>query len=240
MAEEYTVSHTGSVLGGDMVRLSQNQTDPDPRRTPILELECPDKFEALEYVGPEHPVRFEPRTMETATIGDADGDGALQEGERTVALEANVQPIAGETELAEQTYAAVEAVNVTQDAEIDASDLEVDYNTNEVVIAESAVADGDDVKLYPVLTEGSVKWGGKNALGQDEGTLYPWGFPVFRFHDMEQNRAGREITMQGTAEWSHNEHVELRLESARQIVWEDADYPGAYVSEIEIDLRIYL
>ncbi|MFC4246474.1 hypothetical protein ACFOZ7_05615 [Natribaculum luteum] len=239
MAEEYTVSHTGSVLGDEYVTLETNQTSP-ARRDPIISFECPDKFEKLEYVGDRHPIRFEPRTMESATMADDDTSGALEEAERTVSLEANLQPIAGETEIADQTYPVVEAVNVTQGAEIAPEDLTVDYHTNEVVIPEADVAAGDDVKLYPILTKGTVKWGGKNALNQDQGTLYPWGFPVFRFHDMEQIRAGREITMQGRATWGHNEELELRLESEEQIVWEDADYPGAYVSEIEVDLSITL
>lgn len=226
MAEEYTVSHTGSVLGEDHVELSQNQTDP-VRRTEVLELECPDKFEGLEFVAAEHPVRFVPRTLEEET-----GDGATTE----FALDANLQPIAGESDIEEQNYPVVEAVEVGGE-ELEIAD--VDY-TADTVTLEEAPADGTDIKFYPVLTKGTVKWGGKNALGQDIGTLYPWGFPMFRFHDMDQIRAGREITMEGRAEWSHNETLELRLESEEPIVWEDEDYPDAYVSEIEIDLRIYL
>lgn len=241
MAEEYTVAHTGSVLGDGMVTLEQNQTTPEPRRDSVIAFECPDKFERLEYNGPEHPIRFQPRTMQEATMADDDGDGDLSAAsDRTIALNNSIQTVAGEDELDEQPYPAVEAVNVTQGTEIGTDELTVDYNTNEVTIAESAVAVDDDVKVYPILAEGDVKWGGRNALGQDEGVANQWPMPLFRWHDMEQIRAGREITMDAQASWSHNENLELRLESEHPIVWEDADYPGAYVSELELDLRIHL
>lgn len=225
MAEEYTVSHTGSVLGDDFVTLETNQTSP-ARRDPVISFECPDKFQQLEYVGPQHPIRFEPRTVEQ--FDGSDGTGPYS-------LEATLQPIAGETELEEQMYPVVEAVDLDDGSEIDIES--VDYHANEVTLAQAPTG---SVKFYPILTDGTVKWGGENALGQDQGTLYPWGFPVFRFHDMDQIRAGREITMQGRATWSHNEELQLRLESEQGIVWEDADYPGAYVSEIEVDLTIVL
>lgn len=225
MAEEYTVSHTGSVLGEEYVELERNQTDPK-RRDTVVSFECPDKFEGLHYRAPEHPVRFEPRTVEEH---EADGD--------EIELEGEIQPIAGEADLEDQPYPVVEVVNTETGNKLSVES--VDYVNNTVEL-ESAPSDGTDLKAYPILTNGTIKWGGRNALNQDQGTLYPWGFPVFRFHDMDQIRAGREVTLDGEAEWGHNEKLELRLKSDQPIVWEDEDYPGAFVSSIEVDLRIFL
>lgn len=238
--ENYTISHTGSTLGDDAVTLSTNQTDPQ-RETAIIGFECPRKFSALEMVTPQDDTRFVPRTMQTVDLTDDDGSGTLEEGELTIALNAPIQTVAGEDELDEQRYPAVVAVNVTQGAEIDAADLTIDYHRNEVVVAESAVAAGDTVKVYPILTEGSYKWHAVDGLGRDKGSLYPWGFPSYRFHDMEQDRSGREINMPGApVRWSHHEVVELRLDSPHAIVWEDEDYPDAFVSTFEQDVTITL
>lgn len=235
--QEDTIAHTGDVLGSDAVTLSQNSTSPQ-RRTTIAEFECPRQYERISYVGRRDPTRFVPRYMQSATISDADASGALEEGERTIALNGNVQPVAGETNLAEQDYQAVEAVNTTQGTVIGADELTVDYAANEVVVAESAVADGDTVKVYPIITEGSLKWQGRDVLDQLEGRLYKWPFPVLRFHDFPQLKSGTEIRMHGSVEWKRHEKVQLTLDSPRTIVWTDADHPDAFVSKLEQDVEI--
>jgi hypothetical protein len=236
--QNYTISHTGSVLGDGQVTPAQNQVAPQ-RETTVVSFECPDNFDAIQYVGRRDATRFEPRTVESATITDDDASGDLEEGERTVALSAELQPITGETDVDEQPYPVVEAVNTTQGTTLDPeTDLTIDYAANEVVVADSAVADGDTVKFYPVLTEGTIKFYTTNALGQTEGPVYPWDFPVRRFADMPQDKRGTELNLNGSVTVETFEEIEVRLDSPRQIVWEDADHPDAYVSKFEQDVSI--
>lgn len=236
--QDYTISHTGSVLGDDSVDRMQNQTSPQ-RETPVLAFECPDNFDSVQFVGRRDPTRFIPRTMQSATLTDDDASGALEEGERTIALAGTIQPITGEKDVADQPYPVVEAVNVTQGTEIDPeTEITVDYAANEVVIDEGAVAAGDDVKVYPILADGTLKLYTTNALGQTEGPVYPWDFPLRRFHDMKQDKRGTEINLHGSATVETFEEIEVHIDSPQALVWEDADYPGAYVSEFEQDVAI--
>ncbi|MBZ6496018.1 hypothetical protein [Natrinema longum] len=209
------------------ISLNQNQLDPQ-RHTRIIEFTVPDDLEWVEYDALRDPVRFVPRTMETVT-----GDGATS----TYGVDANLQPIAGEEKLEDQDYPVVVAVDVSTGDEIDIDS--VDYAANEVTLA-STPADGDDVKLYPIMTDGYLKVEGFNQFDQPQGTLFPWGFPLFRFHDMEQNRRGREINLQGAVRWERHETLAFKIDAPRQIVWEDEDYPESYVSTFEVDTRIGL
>lgn len=235
--QPYTISHTGSVLGDDAVDAQQNQTSPQ-RETPVLTFECPDNFDKIDYVGRRDPTRFIPRTVESFTIGDDDGDAALQTDERTVDVSAELQPITGETEMAEQPYPVVEAVNVTQGVEIDTADLTVDYAANTVEIADSAVAIDDDVKVYPVVVEGTLKFYTANALGQTEGPVYKWDFPLRRFADMPQDKRGTEINLNGSATIETFDELQVHIDSPHAVTWTDADYPGAFVSSFEQDVTI--
>lgn len=238
--QRYTASHTGNVLGEEYVDTMQNQTEPQ-RESAILAFEGPKKFESLEYVGNRDSTRFIPRSVETDTYTDDDASGALEAGERTTALAANLQPVAGEKELGEQDYPAVVAANVTQGVQINASDLTLDYAADEVTVAESAVADGDDVKFWPIINEGTVQYRALNQFDQVEGTVYPWPTPVYRWHDFEQLKRGTEVNLQGRVSWGRYETVEVLLDSPRQIVWKDADFPeGEFVSTFEQDLSIHL
>lgn len=227
--EPRTISHTGGELGSDAVTLSQNQVDPQ-RPTPILEWTCPRKYESVRYVGRRDPTRFVPRTMES--FDGSTGDDTVHE------VDAVLQPIAGETDLEDQDYPVVVAVNVASGDEIEVVDI--DYGTNEVTLGTDP-ADGETVKLYPILTEGSIKFQGRNQLGQREGTLYPYGTPPYIWHDMAQYQEGREVNLHGNARWGRQETLEVLLDSPQQIIWEDDDYPlGGYVSRLEQDVRIEL
>ncbi len=228
--KNYVISHTGKVLGSDKVTLSQNQISPQ-RETAIISWECPRKYESISYAGRQHPTRFIPRTHQEVS-GTADDD-------TVVSLDGNIQPIAGETNPEEWDYPPVVAYNVTQSTDY-TDDLEYDFTADEVTLPEDP-ADGDTVKLWPILTEGQIKMVGINQLGQEEGALYPWGVPVYKFHDFPQLQAGFELNLHGNVNWTRHEKVELRLDSPRQIVWEDPDYPrGSYVSTIEQDVAIEL
>jgi len=230
--QEYTISHTGSVLdpdGDGLVERFQNQVSPQ-RETPILEFECPRKFEEIRYVGRRDPTRFIPRTVESIT-GSA-GDDTV------VSLTADIQPPHGETDPNDQDYPPVVAYNVDQGAEV-AIDS-VDYAANTVTLA-SDPADTETVKLWPIITEGSIQFEGVNQFNQVEGPVYNWETPVRKWHDFEQNKRGTEINLHGRIFWSRYERLRVTMDSPRQIVWEDSDYPrGAYVSTFEQDVEIQL
>lgn len=223
--QPYTISHSGSVVGTDNTVRAQNQIDPQ-RETSILSFTCPKNFESITLVGRRDPIRFIPRTMETFS-----GDGSTT----TFTLEADTQPIAGEPELEDQPYPAVVAA-VVGSGEIDVT--AVDYTTNEVTLASAPASGTDNVKLYPVILEGTLKLRGINTLGQNEGPINKWPFPLRRFSDVLQDKRGSAINLQGSVSWNRNETVEYMIDSPRKIVWEDADYPGAYVSTLEQEVEI--
>lgn len=227
MAErtEYTISHTGQVLGHDMVTRSENATGSE---SAVLAFECPRKFNTIEYRGERDPTRFVPRTEQsiTGTVND----------DTVVSLNNAIQPVAGEAEIAEQNYPVVIAYNVDQATEVDIAS--VSYATNEVTLATDP-ADTETVKLWPILAEGEVKFQGRDSLGQIEGPVYGWTMPIYRWHDMPQDKRGYEVNLHGSVRWSRYETVEVILESDHTLVWSDPDYPrGQYVSTFEQDVVI--
>jgi len=226
--QRYTIAHTGQTLGDDSVTRSQNQNAPQ-RETTVLEWTCPDNYDAINYVGRRDATRFVPRSVEQ--------EDSITGGQ-AVALEADLQPINGEPDLEDQDHLTVQVVDVTAGAMLSPDDYTVDYATDEVTVDGDATTDGNTVKFFPVITEGSIKFYGKNALGQDEGPVDNWPFPVRRFADMDQDKRGTEINLDGTVTWEPFETVEVRLDSPRQIVWEDDDHPEAYASSLEQDVEI--
>ncbi|ALJ99684.1 head protein [Haloarcula californiae icosahedral virus 1] len=227
--QEYTLSHTGGLLGSSKVTTASNQTAPQ-RETAIISFEVPRKFSEIEYVGQRDATRFVPRTTEEIT-GTANDDTVVQ-------LQANIQPIAGEEDMADQDYPVVVAYNVTQGAQVEIAD--VNYATDEVTLATDP-ADGDTVKLWPIMGDGEVQFRLVNQFGQEEGRVYPWATPLYRWHDFPQLKRGREINLHGSVTWQENETVEVLLDAPQAITWEDADYPeGQYVSTFEQDVEITL
>ncbi|AGC65546.1 head protein [Haloarcula hispanica virus PH1] len=227
--QEYTVSHTGGTLGSSKVTTAGNQTAPQ-RETAIISFECPRKFSEIEYVGQRDSTRFVPRTTEsiTGTAGD----------DTVVSLTANIQPVAGETAIEDQDYPVAVAYNVTQGVQVDIED--VDYAADEVTLA-SNPADGDEVKVWSIMGDGDVQFRLVNQFGQEEGRVYPWATPLYRWHDFPQLKRGREINLHGSVTWEENETVEVLLDAPQEITWEDADYPeGQYVSTFEQDVEITL
>lgn len=223
--EDYTISHTGTVLGTSSVTRAQNQVSPQ-RETPVLTLTCPDNFDSITAVFQRDPTRFIPRSVETFS-----GDGATT----TFSLTSNIQPVVGETEIADQPYPVAVAVVVgSGEQTIDS----VDYAANSVTLASAPASGTDNVKIYPILTEGTLKFRGINALSQVVGPVYPWTFPLYRWHDMKQDKRGTEINLNGNVTWERNESLEVLIDSPRQLVWTDSDYPEAYVSTFEQDVEI--
>lgn len=221
--QEYSIGHTGQTLGEEKVDIHENNAG---SQSPIISWTCPRNFDQISYVANRDATRFIPRTME-----EAEGP--------TVNLDAAIQPIAGETDLDDQDYPAVEAVDVSGEEAVEVDVEEIDYATGEVTLD---VADGTAVKVFPILTEGNIKLRGLDTLGHNKGPVNEWPFPIQRFHDFEQNRRGTEINMHGSVIWKRHETVEVLLESPHTLVWEDADYTdaglGSYVSELEQDVEI--
>lgn len=227
--QEYTISHTGGLLGDSMVTLAQNQVAPQ-RETSIITFEVPRKFSEIEYVGQRDATRFVPRTTEEVT-GSANDDTVVN-------LQANIQPIAGEEELDDQDYPVCVAYNVTQGTEVEIVD--VDYAADTVTLGTDP-ADGDTVKVWPIMGDGEVQFRLVNQFGQEEGRVYPWATPLYRWHDFPQLKRGREINLHGSVTWQENETVEVLLDAPQAITWEDPDYPlGQYVSTFEQDVEITL
>lgn len=227
--QRYTLSHTGSTLGSESVTTATNQVGPQ-RETAVISFECPRQFSRISYVGPRDATRFVPRTTETRT-GTSNDD-------TVVSLDANIQPVAGEPEIADQDYPVAVAYNVTQDSKIEIVD--VDYAANEITLGTDP-ADGDDIKIWPIMSDGEVQYRLINQLGQEEGRVYPWSTPLYRWHDFPQLKRGREINLHGSVTWEENETVEVLLDAPQEITWEDSDYPeGQYVSTFEQDVEITL
>jgi len=227
--QEYTLSHTGSTLGAGNVTTEANQTAPQ-RETAIITFECPRKFSEIEYVGQRDATRFVPRTTESIT-GSAGDDTVVD-------LQANIQPVAGEEALEDQDYPVVVAYNVTTGTQYEVVD--VDYATDQVTLGTDP-ADGDEVKLWPIMGDGDVQFRLVNQFGQEEGRVYPWATPLYRWHDFPQLKRGREINLHGSVTWEENETVEVLLDAPQAITWEDADYPeGQFVSTFEQDVEITL
>ena len=227
--QERTISHTGSVLGSNYVTTSQNQVSPQ-LETPIIGFECPKKFERIEWVGQRDAIRAELRYMETF-----DGDGVQTD----FALTGDVMPVAGETDLSEQPYPAAVAYDTDAGGEVTVDSI--DYATNTVTLASAPNSATGNVKIYPVLSEGTIKVRGLNQFDQVEGYAYQWSTPIYRFNDFNQLQRGREVNLHGSATWGRYETVEFVVDSPRQVEWDESDFPqGAYSSTFEVDVMIDL
>lgn len=228
--QQRTISHTGDELGEGMVELKENQTEPQ-RESTIISFECPGKYDEISYVGRRHWTKLELRTLETLTADGGD----------TFALEANLQPVAGEEDLEDQPFPIVVGYNTTADEPIEEDEIaEVNYAQNEVVL-EEAPASGDEIKFYPCISRGQVQYRGANQFGQNEGPADKWATPVYRWLDFNQDQRGTEVNLQGRIDWSRYEKLELVLDSAQNVVWEDEDYPrGTYVSHAEQRVDVHL
>lgn len=226
--QQNSISHTGNTFGEDKVELMNNQTDPVDK-SPVISFEGPQQYEQTEYVGRRHPTNFVPRTVEEH---EADGSGE-------VTLDARIQPVAGEEDVDEQDYPAVQIVNTAGEESEELEIEDVDYAAGTVHLAEEQT-DGDALKAYPIITTGTAQYQGVNQFGQIEGPADKWETPLFRWHDMDQEKRGTRVKLQGRVEWGRHEQLELHVESEEEVVWEDEDYPGAYVSSFEQQVEITL
>ena len=226
--QPYTISHTGSVLedgGEDAVWLHTNLVDPQ-RESEIAEFRCPTNFEEISWVGSRDAIRWVPRTHEELE-GHSDAD---------LSVEADIQPIAGEPDVEDQEYPAV--VVVVGGEDVTDSIEHIDYSGGTVTLAEEAAPEDDDVHLFPIVRDGTVRLRGRNALDQHTGPVYPWASPIHKWHDQEQNRQGSEVRLNGSLTWRRNEVLEFLVDSPEEIVWEHEEYPESFVTTLEIDCQI--
>lgn len=215
-----SITHTGSDVGADNVTLTSNTPD---REDPVIEWECPRKYDLMTYQGGRHLTKFVPRCKESIT-GSGDDDTEVE-------LDANIVPVAGETDSDDWPYPPVVAYNVTQGERIDLDDIH--YGSNTVTLA-SDPNDGDDVALFPVMADGVVKYVGHDQFGNRVGSLDTYGIPLHVFHDFEHDRNETQIHLTGAVSWEEAESLALYVDSPDQIVWADDDYPlGSYASTIE-------
>ena len=216
-----SITHTGADLGESNVYLHQNTPD---REDPVLEWECPRKYELITYQGGRHKTKFVPRSREDFVWGtDASGT--------TVQLETNFVPVSGEADLEDAPYPPVVIYNVTQGSRVDIADIH--YGANEVTLASEPNAD-DDVAFWPVMAEGEVKLVGHNQFGDRVGSLDQYGIPLHIFHDFEHDRNETQIHLTGAVMFEESERLAVYINSPDQIVWEDADFPlDTYASTIE-------
>lgn len=211
-----TITHRGSELDPSNVNRKQNVTG---QETPILEWTGPRKYSRIEYAAGVHPTFAELRAMEEVA-------GISSE---TQTLSTNFVPIDGEPDLDDQPFEAVVAVDVTAGSKVALSDI--DYIDNTVTIDSADYTGGNDYKFYPVIADGHVKYRGIDQMNHDIGSLDKWGTPLVAFSDHDQKKADSRIHLLGSAAWGEEETIAVNIESPDQVVWEDADWPGAYVSE---------
>lgn len=215
-----SLTHRGSELGSSHVTLSQNATG---REDSIIEWECPRKYDLITYAAGRHNSKFVPRGMETQS-----GDGSAT----TFSLTANIAPPSGETTIDDMPYDPVVAYDTDAGAEIAVDSY--DFNANSVTLASAPNNATDNVKLYYVMTEGTLKFIGHDQFGHRIAALDEWGIPLRVFNDFDQAKNMTKVHMTGAISWEEAESLVLYLDGPRQIVWEDADYPrGSYVSSIE-------
>lgn len=228
MAESYTnpkndrrsLFHTGTELGDSQVSLMQNATG---REDDILQWECPRKYSRITYSAGAHYTKFTPRGLETF-----DGDGSTT----TFSLTANIDPPAGETNLQEMQYQPVVAYDTAGSTQIEVDSY--DFATNEVTLASAPDSGTENVKLWFVITEGTIKYVGQDQFGHRVAALDKWGIPIRVFNDFNTAQNMTQVHLTGAIDFEESEKLAVVLDGPRQIVWEDADYPeGDYVSAIE-------
>lgn len=228
--QEQTLTHQGGAFGSSNVERMNNQVSPVDK-SPVIAFEGPQEYQRTLYVGRAHQTNFIPRTVESKDYS----------GNATFTVASRIQPVAGEPDMADQPYPAVEAATVTGDNTTNELEItNVDYAANTVTVDDTNLAAGDTLKLYPIVTEGTAQYRGVNQFGQVEGPADRWETPLYTWHDMEQDKRGTRVHLQGRIEFQRNERFELVVESPHQIVWEDADYPSAYVSLFEQKVEVTL
>lgn len=235
MTESYTnpkndrrsLTHTGSEVGESNV---ERQTNEPNREDEVLAWTCPRKFDSIVYSAGDHITKFQPRYRE-----NADGDGS----QTTFQVSGRIMPPNGETYIPNMAYQPVVAIDNT-----DGSQLEVEsynFDTNEVTFKSAPASGTGNVVMWPILTDGIVKYIGHDQFDNSVAALDTWGIPLHVFNDFNQSKNMTQIHLTGAATWEESERLVVYIESPFSIVWEDAEFPnGQYASTIEqrVDVNV--
>lgn len=214
-----TITHTGAELGASLVDTLTNATG---REDAVLRWECPRKYDQITFAAGRHPTDFTPRYKE-----NFDGDGTTT----TFNLTGDIAPPYGESQISDMDYQPVVAYDDVAGTQIDVESY--DFTTNSVTLASAPDSGTGNVHLWPVLIEGHIKYVGVDQFNHTIAALDEWGIPLHVFNDFNQRKNMTKVHLTGAVTWEESEKLEVQIESPREIVWEDADFPnGQYASQI--------
>lgn len=228
--ERRTLTHAGAEVGADNVERSQNVVD---QNTPILSWTGPRKFSQIEFAAGAHATKANLRSLET--FADTD----LTNGD-TATLATNIVPVNGEEEIAEQPFPVVVAVVVDDtDVGTEVDVTSINYSTNEVTV-DATVTSTDTLKLYPLISDGTIRYQGHDQFDHRLGSLDEWGTPLHVFCDHDQRKADSTIHLVGRATWREEERLSVYIDAPVQVCWEDDHYPDRYVSTYQqrVDISV--
>jgi hypothetical protein len=236
MTETYTnpkndrrsLTHTGAELGDSNVNLSTNEPN---REDTVLEWVCPRKFESIVYSAGDHITKFHPRHRT-----NTDGDGS----QTTFDVPGNIMPPNGETYVPQMDYQPVVAID-TADGDNQLEVESYDFDANQVTFKSAPVSGTGNVVMWPILTDGIIKYIGHDQFNNSVASLDTWGIPLYVFNDFNQDKNMTQIHLTGAATWEESERLTVYINSPYEIVWEDAEYPeGQYASTIEqrVDVNV--
>lgn len=219
-SDRRSLTQVGNEVGADNVVLTENVAD---REDAVLTWECPRKYSAITYAAGRHTTQFTPRYKESQ-----DGDGATT----TFSLEGNIAAPAGETNLAEMQYQPVVAYDDVAGAQLEVESY--NFNTNTVTFVSAPDTGVENVHLFPVITEGYIKFVGHDQFDHRIAALDEWGIPLHVFNDFNSHQNMTKIHLTGAVSFEESEKLALYIKSPRVICWEDDDFPeGRFVSVIE-------
>jgi hypothetical protein len=223
-----SLTHTGTEVGTNNLELQQNAAN---REDWVLEWTCPRKYDSITYSAGDHLTKFSPRSRE-----GVDGDGATS----TFTVEANIDPPNGEVIVDQMDYQPIIAIDTADgDAQLTVSGY--DFDANEVTFEETPTVGSGNVVMWPIMTEGIIKLIGHDQFNNAVAALDTWGIPLHVFNDFDQAQNMTQVHLTGAATWQESEHLVVYLDSPRQIVWDDAEFPeGQYASTMEqrVDVNV--
>lgn len=222
-----TFNHRGTEVGASNVTLSQNQPG---SHTEILRWTIPGKFKRAVIAGGKHFTKAHLRSKELAS-----GDGS----QTTFSLTADIVPTGGETTPADQPEPTVVAYDSNAGSQLTVESY--DFDANQVTFATAPNNATDNVEIWPLISEGTFQFRANDSFGQQVGPLNEWGVPLHVFPDSDQSKSSMKIYIPGAGRWTENEAIVVYVDSPRQVVWEDANFPeGQYVSTLEqrVDVQV--
>lgn len=228
-ADTRTLNHRGTEVGSGNVTRSQNTTG---QVSEVLRWTIPKKFRELVIAGGKHWTKAELRYKETLN-----GDGSSGPYSTT----GDIIPIAGETDVSEQPFASVVAVDTDPSPNQTLTVSSIDYDKNEITFNSSVNNASNNLELWIVMAEGNVQFRGLDAFGNLVAPLDEWGVPTHVFGDFNQEKNTTQIFLPGAGQFERDEELQFNIDSPRQVVWTDSNYPsGQYVSKVEQRVDVQL